>query len=102
MNRKTAIILTIVAAVLCGCPGLFGMCLGAISAVASFIPGAQIDIFGSSDPSSALLWGIGSLCGGVIFVAIPVVLGLVTLRKKKGEAAAEPVLPPSEPLPPAS
>lgn len=102
MNRKTAIILTVVAAVICGCPGLVGMCLGATSAIASFIPGAEIDIFGSSDPTSALIWGIVSLCGGIIFLAIPIVLGVVTLRKKKSDVAAENPLPPSEPLPPAS
>ncbi len=97
MNRNTALILTIVAAILCGCPGLLGICWGGFLAIASFIPNAPIDIFGSSDPNTAFLVGIGSLCGGLIFLAIPIVIGVVTLRKKK----TEPV-PPDEPLPPAS
>ena len=95
-----AIIGTVVAALLCGCPGLAGMCWGAVSAIVSFVPGADIDLGGSSDPTTALLVGLGSVCAGIIFVAIPVVIGIVTLRKKKPaleEAAAS-----QEPLPPAS
>ena len=101
VKKKTgAIIATIATAVLCGCPGLAGACWGGLSAIISFIPGANIDIGGSSDPNTALMWGIGALCGGLIFVAIPVVVGIVTLKKKKEPAVTE--LPPSEPLPPAA
>ena len=100
MKRKTAVILTIVAAVLCGCPGLFGLCWGALSAIISFIPNAQIDIGGSSDPNAAFFSGLGALCGGIIFIAIPIVLGIVTLRKKKEPAVVD--VTPGEPLPPAS
>jgi hypothetical protein len=96
-----AIIGTIVAALLCGCPGLAGMCWGAVSAIVSFIPGANIDIGGSSNPTTALLVGLGSLCAGIIFVAIPVVIGVMTLRKKK-PALEEAAAAPQEPLPPAS
>ena len=95
-SKTGAIIGTIVAALLCGCPGLIGLCLGATSLVASFIPGAQIDVFGSKDPQSALMMGLVSLCGGVIFIAIPIVVGVLTLRKKP-EAV---VVSPDEPLPP--
>lgn len=69
----------------------------AAAAVVSVIPGADIDIGGSSDPTAALLSGVGALCLGVIFVAIPVVVGFLTLRKKP--QAAAPVS--DEPLPPA-
>jgi hypothetical protein len=100
MKKNTAVILTIVAALLCGCPGLFGMCWGALSAIVSFIPGAQIDIGGSSNPQTALWTGLGTLCGGIIFIAIPIVIGVVTLRKKKEPEVAEVVS--NEPLPPAS
>ena len=104
MEKKSkntgAIIGTVIAALLCGCPGLLAMCWGALSAIISFIPGADINIGGSSDPNTALLTGIGTLCGGIILIAIPIVIGVLTLRKKK-TAPAE-VLPPQEPLPPAS
>jgi hypothetical protein len=102
-EKKTgAIIATVVAALLCGCPGLGGICWGALTAIISQIPNADIDIGGSSDPTQALLTGIGSLCGGIIFLAIPIVVGVLTLRKKKSTAASVDVLPPQEPLPPVS
>lgn len=104
MDKRTATIVTIVAAVLCGCPGLIGLCLGGTSVLASFIPNAQIDVFGSNDPRSATTMGFVFLCLSLIFIAIPIVIGFVTLRKKPGEAnnIMPPPAPPSEPLPPAS
>lgn len=96
MNRNTSVIVTVATAVLCGCPGLIALCWGGVAALVSFIPGSNIDIGGSSDPQSALIAGLGSLCVGVIFIAIPIVVGMVTLRKK-------PQLPvDNEPIPPAS
>ena len=71
--KKTgAIVGTVIAALLCGCPGLVGLCWGAIAASVSFIPGADINIGSSSDPNTALFTGIGALCGGIIFIAIPI------------------------------
>jgi hypothetical protein len=94
-DRNTAMIATIATALLCGCPGLFGLCFGLTTAFASFVPGAQIDIFGSSDPRSATTIGFAALCLSLIFIAIPIVVGFVTLRKKP-EAADEP--PPTSPV----
>jgi len=82
MNKNTGTIATVVAALLCGCPGLLALCWGGLSAVISFVPGADINIGGSSDPRSALTAGVGSLCLGIVFLAIPVAVGLFTLRKK--------------------
>ncbi|HSF81147.1 MAG TPA: hypothetical protein VLA49_07930 [Anaerolineales bacterium] len=97
MDKKTTgIIATSVSAILCGCPGFFGLCFGAISALASFVPGAEIDIFGSSSPRAALTTGIGTLCLGIVFLAVPVIVGWVTLRSK-----TEPAALPDEPIPPA-
>jgi len=58
------------AILLCGCPGLFSLLLGGMFALISFVPGANIDIMGSSDPRSALNFGIGGLCVGIVFVLI--------------------------------
>ncbi len=106
MDRKTGTIITIVAAVLCGCPGLIGLCFGGTSALASLIPNAQIDVFGSNDPRSAMIMGMALLCASLIFIAIPVVIGFVALRKKAPDTVTTPPItpptPPSEPLPPAS
>ena len=80
-NRNTSLIATIAAVVLCGCPGLFGLCFGLTSLFASFVPGAQIDVFGSNDPQAATSMGIGSVCVSVIFIAIPIAVWFVTRRK---------------------
>jgi hypothetical protein len=96
-NKNTGLIATIVAAVICGCPGLLALCFGAIFTIVSFVPGADIDVMGSSDPGSALTTGLGALCIGIVFVAIPVVVWFVIARRKP---AAEVVS--DEPLPPAN
>ena len=99
-KKTTGIIATVATALLCGCPGLFSLCYGAIAASVSFIPGADINMFGSTEPRAALSYGIGALCLGLIFVAIPIVVGVLTLRKKPKEMAT--VTMPEEPLPPPS
>lgn len=99
-SRNTGIIATIVTALCCGCPGLFSVCWGGIAAFASLVPGADIDINGSSDPQTAMLTGIGALCFGLIFIIIPIVVGVVTLRRKPAEAVVASVE--SDSLPPAS
>ncbi len=88
MDEKTRNIVLIAATtLLCGLPGLCSLCFGSISAAVSFMPNADIDILGSSDPASAMGMGIGVLCGGLIMIAIPIVTAFLTLRKKGDEPA---------------
>lgn len=97
MNPKnTSLIATLVTIVLCGCPGLFGLCFGSTTLLAGFMPGAQIDILGSTDQASATTMGLLVLCLSILSTAMPVVVWLVTRRKQPA--------PPSdnEPIPPAS
>ncbi len=82
MTRQTGLIITIVSAILCGCPGLFSCFWGLIASGVSFIPGADIDIGGSSDPMMALATGLGALLLGIIFVAIPIAVWFFTVRNK--------------------
>ncbi len=98
MNNKTkGIIATVLAVLLCGCPGL-GMCMfGAVSLMASVTPGAQIDVFGNSDPSAAMTMGAVLLCLSLIFIAIPIVVGFLMLRQKPEAASVS-----DEPFSPAS
>lgn len=85
MDKKTtALISTIAAVVFCGCPGLFSLCGGAMFAVVSQMPGANIDVMGSSDPQSALLFGLGGLCSGVIMLAIAA--GVIILVRRRNAA----------------
>jgi len=84
-KRTVGIVATIVTALLCGCPGLFSLCWGLIAAFAGMVPGSQIDIGGSSDPTTAIMTGLGACCGGILFIAIPVAVGFFTLRNKAAE-----------------
>jgi hypothetical protein len=97
--KKTgAIIATIAAILLCGCPGLTLCGFGIWGAIGT-IP----------DPFTGYgylpQWlGFVLLCVSLIFVVIAVLVPVLTLRKKKGAPEGTPVdiLPPNEPLPPAS
>jgi phosphotransferase system glucose/maltose/N-acetylglucosamine-specific IIC component len=91
-NRTAAIIITIVAVLLCGCPGLAALCWGA----ASLVDYAAGFGFFASDQATYLWYIIGGLCGGILLIAIAIVVGFFVLRKKKE-------IPPSfnEPIPPA-
>ena len=97
MDKKTTgIIATVATALLCGCPGLVSLCMGVVFAAASQIPGAEIDMFGSKDPAQALNYGIGGVCLGIVLVIIPIVVGILMLRKKPEAAPVS-----DEPVPPA-
>ncbi len=92
MNSKnTGMIATIATAVLCGCPGLFLCVFGLASAF-----GAGTFTLGDEGGQIPPAYGVGILCVSLIFIAIPIVVGFVTLRKKP-EAPAS-----NEPMPPAS
>lgn len=81
-NKNTGLIATIAAVILCGCPGLFAVFYGGLTAIISFIPGADLNFNGSSDPMVALGTGLGSLCVGILFIAVPIAVGYFGMRKK--------------------
>ncbi|HTX92629.1 MAG TPA: hypothetical protein VMC09_15565 [Anaerolineales bacterium] len=100
-NRTTAIILTVVAVLLCGCPGLSLCGLGVYAATGNFP-----DFFNGYGNFPSWV-GFVFMCLAIFFIAIPVVVGILTLRQKKAPAEAEamppmPPTPPQDPLPPAS
>jgi hypothetical protein len=95
MERNTAIILTAVSAILCGCPGLAILCVGSLSTLG----GLSDNLDG--DAATAIGVGLAFLCIGVLMAAVPVAVGVLTLRSKPGEAASPPPSKPDEPLPPA-
>ncbi len=84
-DRNTSIIITVAAVVLCGCPGLIGLFAGGLTTMLSFVPGADIDIFGSSEPRSALIFGLSILCLSIIFIAIPALVGYFLLGRNKAK-----------------
>ena len=85
-KRSTAIVVTVAAILLCGCPGLVSLFMGGMFALTSRIPGTDIDVFGSSDPSSALTMGIAGVCVGLVFVLIAAVAIFFAWRRKPGSA----------------
>ncbi len=88
------IIATLVATVLCGLPGLFGLCFGATTLIAGLTPGAEIDIFGRTDQASAATMGFLVLCMSLVLIAMPGIVWLVVRRRGSGS------LPDNEPAPP--
>jgi hypothetical protein len=50
-------------------------------------------------PEFEWLVGIMLLCSGLIFIAIPVIVGIFALRRKKNNP---PSISPNEPIPPAN
>lgn len=98
-NKTWAIVGTIAAILLCGCPGLLACIFGIVIAVG--VPFTTTVNGSSSTQPFPIYYGIGLICLSIIFVAIAVVVPVLTLRKKKLAVPVE-VLPPQEPLPPAS
>lgn len=101
-NKTWAIIGTILAILLCGCPGLT-MCVFGVYAATGKIPDTQYN-FGNSGYVPGWI-GFALLCVALVFIVIAVVVPILLLRKKKPAPEAAPVEvppPPQEPLPPAS
>jgi len=98
-NSKTGgIIGTIVAVLLCGCPGLCILLYGVLVAFGTGTYTSQInDTFGTGMMPSWI--GYVFMCVSLFMIAVPIVVGLLTLRDKKPKA---PVPPSNEPLPPVS
>jgi uncharacterized membrane protein len=97
-NKTWAIVGTVAAILLCGCPGLT-MCLSGVFAATGKMP----DYWNGYGYFPGWI-GFALLCLAIIFIAIAVVVPILLLRKKKGapEAAPVDVQPSQEPLPPAA
>jgi hypothetical protein len=92
-NRTAALVITIATAVLCGCLSLF-LCIFGGAGLAG-VPVTTEWMGDSSSAPMATTTAASLLCAGLIFLAIPVVVGFLTLRKK-------PTPPDAGPLPPAA
>jgi hypothetical protein len=86
MEKKTLGIITVAATVfLCGLPGLAGLCLGSLALLGSFLPDS-----GAPAEDTALVIGgsIMTLGLSLIFIAIPIAVGIWTWWSHKKEAAS--------------
>jgi hypothetical protein len=93
-DRTWAIVGTVAAILLCGLPGL---CLLIPAGIFILAHGFNYNTTGFE-----ITPGVGSifLCLSVIFIAIAVLVPVLTLRKKKPAAPSVEVLPPYHPVPP--
>lgn len=82
MDKKTISLISVVmTTILCGLPGLAGLCLGSFTILGAYIPNNTLD---PGDTNLAISGGIIILIISLIFVAIPVVIGLLSLKRRKG------------------
>ncbi len=98
-KRTTGIVATIVTVLFCGLPGCCLLIFGAVTA-AGVMP-YSTEFNGITDSGTTPTWvGYILLCLAVLLIAIPIVVGFVTLRKKPAASAA--VIDIDEHLPPTS
>jgi len=87
MDSKTkGIVATVAAVLLCGCPGLFICLFGALTASGNGT---------FNDQSLSPTVGFVLLCLSLIFIAIPIVVGVMTLRKKPETSIGSDYIPPA-------
>ncbi|MCJ7676962.1 MAG: hypothetical protein MUO35_04505 [Anaerolineales bacterium] len=94
MDKRTlGIILTIGTALCCGCPGILICLFGGVTAVTGGT--YTTDLLGQTGvgqlPAGS---GFGMLCLGLIFIAIPIVIGILMLRKPKAAVPVD-IVPPA-------
>lgn len=81
-NRTTGIVITVIAVLLFGCPGLICLCSGAIAALMG-LSGDPNYYFGvDTEPTSTLIGGLFFICLSVILIAIPVIVGFLTVKRE--------------------
>ncbi len=99
-KRTTGIIATVASVVLCGCPGLLLCIIGLWGATGTLPYSTTVnDVTNTGNlPPTA---GFVMLCLALIFIAIPVVVGILMLRNRPA-APATPPAPDNQPLPPPS
>ena len=89
-NKTTGIVATVATAVLCGCPGLFLCLFGALSAAGR---GTFTGPFSRGTIHPFI--GLGLMCFSLILIAIPVVVGFLTLRNKPVAQNTNTPIPPA-------
>ena len=89
-NRTAAVIITIVAVIVCICPGIAAFCLGSATAL-DYAAGSGIV---ATDQRTYLSLIFGGICSGVFLIALAAVIIFLVLRQKKSSPASPPPPPP--------
>lgn len=71
MSRRNGIISVIASSLFLGLPGLLILFWGLLAAVVSFMPGAEVNAFGSTRPIAGFMAGLLALAVGALLIAIP-------------------------------
>lgn len=80
-NRNIGIVVTVIAVLLFGCPGLVCLCSGAIAALVS-LSGAPNSYFGvGSQPTIPLIGGLLFICLSVVLISIPFIVGFILIQR---------------------
>ena len=87
-NRNLAIGLTIAAIIACGLPGLMSVCVSAFIVINGPFP---------DQPELEWMVGFSLFCIGLTLVALPIVVGILALRRKREDLIK---FSPNEPIPP--
>jgi hypothetical protein len=96
VSRTAAIVLTALAAIFCGLPGLGIICLAGLGLVGSQMPGYEAEAAASS-PSELMLGALLLVCFGSILLLIPVIVGFFSYRLN---IVSEDVAQYQQPMPP--
>ena len=95
MDSKTkGIVATVASVLLCGCPGLFLCIFGAVSATGNMPYNTDVNgvtTTGTVPPTV----GYVLVCLSLIFIAIPIVVGFMTMRKKPEVSGGDMPIPPA-------
>ena len=83
MSRTVAIIVTIIAALFCGLPGLALFCFGSLGGVGGLLPGGLVNTQGT--PQDLLLGVTMFVCIGLLMMAVPVAVGWLAFQVSKAE-----------------
>ncbi len=95
MDSKTkGIIATVATVLLCGCPGLFMCIFGIVSAIGKMPYNTDVNGVTSTGTVPPTV-GFVLLCLSLIFIAIPIVVGFITMRKKPAAFVSNDNIPPS-------
>ena len=71
MSRRKGVISVFATSLLLGLPGLLILFWGLLATLVSFMPGAEVDIAGSTSPIAGFIAGLLALAVGVFLIAVP-------------------------------
>jgi hypothetical protein len=84
-NRTGGIIATLATLVLCGLPGLILLCMGAVGIITPLSSGTT-----GNTTTSGYVTLFAFICGGLLLMLIPLVVGFFTLRRKSTPVLVQP------------